>query len=370
MRIAVVHHINAGDYAEYLASLLNNQAVQNDYVVKVWSYSIPASQQLIPENAIVYIVTDSNSRLALKWWYAVKLPAVLKKIKAGAVIDLNGIASLKNSVPKMIALSQELFSGKKLRGVNKLAQEQIVQSIAGSGKVLVYSHDKISAAGDESRQKKMEVIPFTAPAAFRTFEWHEKIMIKAQQADNKEYFISVLEDDAEEDFVTLLKAFTKFKNWQQSSMQFLILPKYESFISTIHQKLEKYTLRQDVRLLEDLDETQLASVFASAYAMVLMWSVQPDLVVLTAALQCSLPVISLSNVDVKEYADDAALYANEKSVEALGNALKQLYKDEGLHAQLKEASKKRSALFNRDEYEAGLWKLLQTAAYSWQVDNA
>jgi glycosyltransferase involved in cell wall biosynthesis len=189
-------------------------------------------------------------------------------------------------------------------------------------------------------------------------------MIKAQQADNKEYFIAVLEDEAEENFVTVLKAFTRFKNWQQSSMQFLILPKYEAFSNNIRQKLQKYVHRQDVRLLEDLEENQIASVLASAYAMVLMWTSQPDLVVLTAALQCCLPVISPRDNDVKEYAGNAALYLNDTSVETLGNALIRLYKDEALHAQLKEACKESSSLLSRNEYEPRLWKLLQTAAYS------
>ena len=53
MRIAVVHHIKAGDYAEYLSALVNSQAMQKDFAVKVWSYSIPASQQYIPHDAVV-----------------------------------------------------------------------------------------------------------------------------------------------------------------------------------------------------------------------------------------------------------------------------------------------------------------------------
>jgi hypothetical protein len=69
----------------------------------------------------------------------------------------------------------------------------------------------------------------------------------------------VLEDEADEIFVKLLKAFTKFKTWQQSSMQLLILPKFESFSSEIRQKHETYKYREDVRLLEDLEESQVAS---------------------------------------------------------------------------------------------------------------
>ena len=119
-----------------------------------------------------------------------------------------------------------------------------------------------------------------------------------------------------------------------------------------------------MRLLEDLDETQIAAVLASAYAMVLTWTLQPDLVALTAALQCSLPVISLHHADVEEYAGDAALYVHDRNIETLSDALIQLYKNEEMHAQLKEAAKTRSALLSRNEYETRLWDLLQTAAYS------
>ena len=365
MRIAVVHHIRWSDYAEYLSSLINGQALQNDYAIKVWSYSVPASQQLIPQDAVVYIIMEANSQFAVKWWYNVKLPAILKKIKAGVVLDLNGIASKKINIPEVIALSQEFFLDMKQTARKKFARKQSGQSVTYAGKALLYSNDKTSFLKKDSiEQNKIEVIPFTPPAAFRTFEWHEKIMVKAQQADNKEYFIAVLEDEAEENFITLLKAFTKFKTWQQSSMQLLILPKYESFSNNIRQKHETYKYKEDVRLLEDLEETQIASVLASAYAMVLMWTTLPDLVVLTAALQCSLPVISPNDNDVKEYAGDAALYLHDKSIENLSDALIRLYKDENLHEQLKEACNKRSALLNRYEYENRLWKLLQTAAYS------
>jgi hypothetical protein len=50
--------------------------------VKVWSYSIPASQQYIPDDAVVYIIMEANSRFAVSWWYRIKLPAILKKIGA------------------------------------------------------------------------------------------------------------------------------------------------------------------------------------------------------------------------------------------------------------------------------------------------
>src|SRR4030095_8532569 len=103
--------------------------------------------------------------------------AILKKIKAKAVLDLNGMAFSKTNIPKIIALPQEFFLDKKqIKGVNKLANEQGDRSIIHSAKTLSYSNNKTALLKKEKIENKIEVIPFTAPAAFKTFEWHENIM--------------------------------------------------------------------------------------------------------------------------------------------------------------------------------------------------
>jgi glycosyltransferase involved in cell wall biosynthesis len=364
MRIAVIEHIHSGDYAAYLASLLIEQAQQNNFQVKTWSSSVPASQQLIGEKTVVYIIIESSSGLTLKWWYSIKLPSILKKIKANILIDLNGIASAKIRIPQLIALPQEIFAKQDhLKGANKLSAKQIDQSIAISEKAFAYSNNKLKDLSKEANIKT-ELIPFSAPSVFRIFEWHEKIMIKAQQADNKEYFIAILEDDAEEVFTLLLRAFSKFKKWQQSSMQLLLIPKFESFAENIQQKHKTYKYRNDVRLIEDLEEVQIASIVASAYALIHVSSSLPQLTILVIALQCALPVISFEDDDVKEYAGDAVLYAKEKTAEALGDILIQLYKDENLHAELKDAAIVKASSLGREECGIKLWSLIETAAHS------
>jgi glycosyltransferase involved in cell wall biosynthesis len=187
-------------------------------------------------------------------------------------------------------------------------------------------------------------------------------MIKAMQADNNEYFLSILKDDDEDNFILLLRAFSKFKKWQQSSMKLLLLPKYETFDKIIHEKLKTYKYREDVRLLENLEETQLVQVVASAHSFIHISSAFADLMVLSIALKCALPVITDDNADIREYLNSAAYYINKKSEEFLGDALITLYKDENLHLQLKEAAEKQCSFLNREEFKSKLWQLLQTTA--------
>lgn len=364
MRIAVIEHSEAGDYAEYIFSLIDEKAKQNNYQTKTWSNSVPAFQQLVADDAVIYIYIASKSPVLLNWLYRVKIPSILKKTKAEAVIDLNGIASDKIKIPQFIVGGESLFhtNAKHLNNIEKFAFKHLNDSIKIAKNVFTYSKKNFDA--ENIKQDLLQPVLFAAPEIFRTFEWHEKIMIKAQQADNKEYFIAVIEDNNVDDFVLLLQAFSKFKKWQQSSMQLLVLAKYETLGDAIKEKHRTYKHRDDVRLIEDIEEKQTAAIFASAYALIHVAEIKPDLLMIAVALQCSLPVISSENEDVKEYAGDAALYCNEKTPEAFGKTLIKLYKDENLHAQLKEKAQQQSVSLKREEFENKIWDLIGASSHS------
>lgn len=360
MRIAIVQHVRAGYYSDYLSSLIDEVAVTENYQIKTWSNSIPLFNQHIPEDAVVYLLIENTTNIGLKLWYGRKLSSILKKIKVSVVFDLNGI-SPSAKIPQLIAIDQTT-SQEKIKDANaiiKYAEKNLDRSIQRAQYAIIYSKNKAETL---SAKNAKEIIRFTAPSNFRKFEWHEKIMIKAMQADNNEYFLSILHDDNEENFMLLLRAFSKFKKWQQSGMKFLLLPKYEAFEKSIHEKLKTYKYRDDVRLLEGLQDTDLVSVVASAHSFIHISSSFPDLMVLAIALKCALPVITDKNADAEEYLGNAAYYLQNKSADTLGDALIKLYKDENLHAQLKDEAEKQSLFLNREEYKLKVWQLIKTAA--------
>ena len=361
MRIAVIQHAKAGDYAEYIYSLIEEKAKQHNYQIKTWSNSVPAFQQQVADDTIINIYIESNSPVILSWLYKIKIPSIIKKTRAEIVVDLNGIALPKIKIPQLIVTSQFFFNNdvKQLNGIEKYALKNFQPSINNSANVLIYSREKLNDV-----KTKPQLISFCAPAVFKTLEWHDKIMPKAQHADNKDYFVAVIEDNAVDDFVLLLQAFSKFKKWQQSSMQLLVLAKYEALGEEIYKKHATYKYREDVRLLEIIEEKQIASVIASAHSLIHVFNNEPHLLIISIALQCGLPIISIADNDVKEYAAGAVLFSKGKNAAALGDVIIQLYKDENLHTQLKEAAQKQAVFLNRADCENKLWELLQTAAHS------
>lgn len=366
MRIAVVQHVTTSYYSEYLSSLIDEIATAEGYQIKTWSSSVPVVSQHIAANAVVYILIESSSSFSLKWWYSKRLPSIFRKLNADVVIDLNGIYS-NTKIPQFI-LADQTIEQKKSTPKNKikdLAAKRLQESLKNAAKVLVYSNKKSEELAQEQLlQNKLFVLPFTAPDNFRKFEWHEKIMTKAMHADNNEYFVSILNDDAEDDFTLLLRGYSKFKKWQQSGMKLILLPKYEAFEQNIHAKLKSYKHREDVSLLEGQEGTKLVEIIASAHSFIHYSSTIADIESLSIALKCALPVITFKDADTEEYLKNAAVYVNEKAAEDFGDALIQLYKDENLLAQLKQHAEEQSALLDRKKYKDALWQLMQTAAHN------
>jgi glycosyltransferase involved in cell wall biosynthesis len=361
MRIAVIEHVDSGDYAEYISSLLNEMAREHNFQIKSWNNSVPASQQEISTDALIYIYIESMSPVLLNWLYRVKIPSILKKTRAQIVVDLNGVASAKITLPQVICIAQSFFykDEKLLNGIEKFASRQLVESSA-IAKSIVYSKQRAEKLPKINAQLK-QAVPFSSPDIFRKFEWHEKMMVKAQHAGNNEFFIAVIDDNAVHDFVLLLQAFTKFKKWQQSSMRLMVLPKYETLSEEIVERHKTYKYRDDVILLHDADEKLVADIVASAYAFIHIAPLAPDLLALATALKCSLPVISFEDEDVKEYAGEAVLFASEKTPAALGEIIIKLYKDENLQAQLKEKAQQQSVLLARKQCADNLWQLIESA---------
>ena len=98
MRIAVIEHVAGGDYTEYLFSLIQEQARLHNYQARAWSRSVPASQQKVDDNTIVLISIENKTTFFLNWMYRVKIPSILKKIKADVVIDLVRIGALQHAL--------------------------------------------------------------------------------------------------------------------------------------------------------------------------------------------------------------------------------------------------------------------------------
>lgn len=359
MRIALIHHSDdvTNDYGAYLSTLLEELAEKNNYVIKDYTHITRARETLKSEDVLLHIVIPANKKFALARWYNSKLKGILRKHRIDALVCLYGITA--NTQIKQLLIFPDSALKQAHKGMltwQKFAAKKLEKSCKTAEKIITYSN--ISKTKLEGFEDKTTVIPFTASSLFVPMEWHNRLYIKSRFAENKEYFVAVLPDDNENVFTNLLKAFSKFKKWQQSNMKLLLLPKEEEFSRTIEGKLDYYKYREDVRIINDAERKDIADIVAASYAMLHNPACDSDLWPVAIALQCAIPVIYYKTESTAEYCEDAGYAIEDASFETFGDAMIKLYREEELKTSMGNLSAERSRQYVQEEHATALWQLI------------
>jgi glycosyltransferase involved in cell wall biosynthesis len=367
MRIAVIHHTIAleNDYGFYLSDLLSEYAAWLGYEVELVDDFIFKNKKELPENALIGIDVKAAGSFGLRWWYSAKLPGILAKAGVEAVINLNGILSTAVKLPQVLTIPDAGFlqAGAKPEAPwQKLALKNINHYANNAAAVITYAKhsagvfEKITGRTTGSTQ----IVPYTAVKEYRVWEWHEKVMVKSNFADNKEFFVSILDDNKPDLWFTVLKAFSKFKKWQQSNMQLLLIPKNEHAEILVLDKLTTYKYKDDVQVLDGLTLQEKASLVACAYGVIHLPANDADVQPLAEALKCATPIVTVDGSTVKEYIGENAITVTGFDHEAIGDALISLYKSEDQRNLMVEHGKTLAASFNRDDIAKTLWELIES----------
>ncbi|MFM8759164.1 MAG: glycosyltransferase, partial [Methylophilaceae bacterium] len=103
---------------------------------------------------------------------------------------------------------------------------------------------------------------------FQPLDYEAKAAVKAEYANDCEYFLFTGGIHPRKNLLNLLKAFSVFKKWQRSNMKLLVVGRKAWQYEDVLEKLNTYKFREDVVLLDYLDDEELAKITASAYAAV------------------------------------------------------------------------------------------------------
>ena len=366
MRIAVIHHTIAleNDYGFYVSDLLSEFATWLGYEVELVDDFIFKNKKSLPENAVIGIDVKATGSFGLRWWYSAKLPSILAKAGAEVVINLNGMLGTAVKLPQVLAIPDVSFLQDPTKAVaawQKLALKNITAYTNSSSALISYSNyatgviEKLTGSPKNAAQ----VVPYSGVKEYKIWEWHEKVMVKANFADNKEFFVAILDDNRVDLWLTALKAFSKFKKWQQSNMQLLLIPKNEHADTQVLDKISTYKYKDDVQVLDGLSLKEKVSLIACAYALLHLPSNDADVQPIAEALQCATPVVTIESDTIKEYLTGKGIIVASVEHEALGDALIAMYKNEEQRNQMIENAKAKAAVFHRGDIAKPLWELIE-----------
>jgi glycosyltransferase involved in cell wall biosynthesis len=326
-------------------------------------------EQFIFSKNITPIIVTPKARHALsfKYWYDVKLPLALRSIKPDVMVQPYGFCSLTSKIPQLLVVHDLSF-----KHYPQFIPKHHLYYYKAYTKKFLNKAKQVATVSDFSKNdiveqykivpEKIDIVYSAAKQIFEPVSYHEKQKIKEEYADGREYFLFTGGIHPRKNLMNVLKAFSLFKKWQNSSMKLLVAGRLAWQFDDILTKLKTYKYKDDVVLLDYVEATKLAKITASAYAMLFPSFFEGFGVPVLEAMRSEVAVITSNVSSMPEIAGDAALYASPTDIEEIANHMKRLYRDEILRTQLIEKGKQQVQNFSWDKTADLMWQsILKTS---------
>lgn len=307
--------------------------------------------------------------LLWKWWYDVRIPAVLRKFRADVFLSCDGFCSLRTSVPQCLVVHDLAF----LHYPDGITRSQLyyykrytpkyLQKAAAVATVSQFSKADIIQQY-RIPEEKVSVVYSAVKEIFRPLNEAEKAGFREKYTGGKEFFLYVGSIHPRKNLRALLKAFSVFKKRQQTSMKLVIAGRIAWKSEAFTKDLSLYKYRDDVVLTGYLPETELTGLTASAWCLVYPSLFEGFGVPVLEAMAAEVPAITTRGSAMEEIAGDAALYADSSNFEDIAEKMKLIYKDETLRRKLIDNGRRRKGLYSWEQTAELLWLAVEKAAAS------
>ena len=344
--------MNIAVYAPFLVD--NEFSEKDDFIVATFFLLLTGQTQkffIITERGVripfpsntktVIVKPPSENTLLKRYWWDIKLPSTLSKIKAEFFISFDHNCSSNSPIPQcMVIQNTEDITAARV----KKAQLLIVKS--QSERIQLMQKYKVPA-------EKVAVVYAPASEQVKPINTEQKEDIKKRYSEDNEFFLCSGNSIREEDFVSLLKSFSHFKKRQQSSFKLLVITRQNSFLE---KKLAGYKYSNDIKFVSPADKNDQSLIIAAAYALIAPFHSNEDIMIALNAMQAGVALITTQSSAIKEIADEAAMYAEEGSIKDMGEKMMQVYVDENYRSGLIVKGKARAEMFSPQKTAELLWQ--------------
>jgi hypothetical protein len=202
-------------------------------------------------------------------------------------------------------------------------------SISSAPTIWIGKDDEIEATG----LQRLPVSPWIEPP-----EWEYLATVCETEANGFHYFCCSADALSEMEIMHLLKAFSLFKKWQQSSLQLILTWEYRpSFSASFQEKVQTFKYRGDVQWRFEIKPNQKANLLAAAYAYLHFGQAQQSWWMIAAATLFVPVIASLKRIHASPVAAHICAASLEKE-QAVGQEMIRLYKDETYRSQKVQAA--------------------------------
>jgi glycosyltransferase involved in cell wall biosynthesis len=356
-------------YGYYLKEMLSRLVANHPEHRFIFIFDRPYGNELIQASNITAVVAGPPARhpLLWKWWYDVRIPAILKKYKADVFLSCDGFCSLTTAIPQCLVihdlafLHYPSFIHRSHLLFYKRYTPKFLKKASSVVTVSQFSKDDIISKY-KTDPAAIDVIYNAARSSMRPLSWQEKHSVTHEYSSGKNYFIYAGSIHPRKNLVNLLKAFSIFKKRQKSDWKLVIAGRAAWQSRKFMDSISSYKYRDDLVMTGYVDDQKLSQLVGAAYAMVYPSLFEGFGMPVIEAMQAGVPVITSKDSAMQEIGGDAALYADPTDHEDIADKMMRLYKDESLRDRLIQAGIEKAGEYDWERSAELLWQSIEKAA--------
>lgn len=365
-RYLVNHHLDG--YRDFLSGVLKTVTQKTPEHKYIFIFDRPYDTNFVFDKNIIPVVSGprASNFLLCKFWYDVKIPALLREYKVDLFIACNGICSLATNTPQCLVINDLsfLYPHSFIKKTDLFFLKRYTKSfLKKAGSIITSSEylkkQVVSHYGIED--KKITVVPVAFGEILYQLNVTGKEEVRRRYTDGKNYFIYVGPIHPHKNIINLLKAFSVFKKRQKSDWKLVLTGEVAKGHKRFSENLKTYKYRDDIVMTGNVDEGNRIKLIESAYAFVYPSFLDGSGLQIVAAMKSRIPVITSVNSAMQEVASDAALYFDPKEYKDIADKMMFLYKDEAQRNNLIERGKALADQYNWERSGELFWQSILKA---------
>lgn len=322
-------------YGYFIKGLFQNIVKDHPEHHFYFLFDRPYSENFIFAPNVHGLVVSPPARLPLLWkyWYDIKVPLALKKIKADVFVSPDGYCSLTTKIPQCLvvhdlgffhfpdAYKKSHVSYLKKNTPKFLKKAKSIVTVSEFSKEDIIKQYKVDSI-------KIEVVPNGVKEIFRPLSFDERTVVKEKYTEGKDFFLYAGAIQPRKNLVNLLKAYSIFKKRLQSNMKLVLAGRLAWKNEEFRKLIKTYKYRDEVIITNYLPEEEMALLMGSAYALVYPSLFEGFGVPVIEAMKCNVPVLTSEKTSMQEVAGNAALYFDPENHSDMAEKMMLIYKNE------------------------------------------
>ena len=265
-------------------------------------------------------------------WFEFAVSKALKKYKADIFISTDGFMSLKTNVPTLLVihdLAHIHFPNQVKYWEQKYYNYFMPKFAAKAARIATvseYSKQDI-AQQYQIPLDKIDVVYNGVRPDFKPVKVSVKQEIKAKYSKGQDYFFYIGAVHPRKNIHRLIAAFDQFKQVTNSPIKLLIAGRFAWQTGLVKDAYDQAAYQKDILFLNYIADEEVPLLMGSALGFVYVSLFEGFGIPLLEAMHCEVPIITSNVSSMPEVVGEASIIVNPESVEAIQQAMVEIYRN-------------------------------------------